>query len=219
MGLDRPTSVAVVDEEIPFQAKGEPVDSLIQRVHQNNPQIERVNHASEFYQAKTREAKSAHFPALALIGGYRRIISPFDYGMTTRENKNMWTMGIGMKMSLFDGFKTGGMVEENRSILDRLAQQREMLERGLALNVQILCQKIQTSIRREESMHSAEDAAVENSQLVERAYFSEIMELKDLLQVQITEAVIKAQYQLVRFEHADLRAQLDMLVANPLHAL
>jgi hypothetical protein len=43
-------------------------------------------------------------------------------------------------------------------------------------------------------MQEAVNAGVENSELVERAYFSEIMELKDLLQVQITEAVIKAQY-------------------------
>jgi outer membrane protein TolC len=218
MGLDWPMKVAVVDEEIPFQAKEEPMDSLMLRLNQKNPQIARVGYALDLYRAKISDAKSARFPTLALIGGYRRIISPYDYGLTTHENKNLWTMGIGMKMNLFNGFRTGGMVEESKAVLDRIAEQREMLKRGLALSLQCLYQKIEAAVRREKSMQEAVNAGVENSQLVERAYFSEIMELKDLLQVQITEAFIKAQYQMIRFEHADLRAQLDMLLANPLEA-
>jgi outer membrane protein len=215
VGLDWPAKVAVADKEIPFQAKAEPVDSLLLQLNQKNPQIARVGYALDLYRAKIADAKSARFPTLALIGGYRRILSLYDYGMTTRENKNMWTVGIGMKMNLFDGFKTGGMIEENESILDQLMQQREMLKRGLELKMRVLCQRMQAATQREESMRSAEETAVENSRLVERAYFSEIMELKDLLQAQITEAAIKAQHQMVLFEHADLRAQLELLMANP----
>jgi outer membrane protein len=214
MGLDWPAKAAPADEEIPFQPKEESMDSLLLRLTRKNPQIEMVGHALELYRARMADAKSERYPALALIGGYRRMITPYDYGMTTRENKNTWTVGIGMKVSLFDGFRTGGMVEESRALLDRLAQQREMLERGLSLKSRVLCQKIKASTQQVESMRASQEAAIENSRLVERAYFSEIMELKDLMQVQITEAVIKAQYQMARFEYADLRAQLDMLLAN-----
>jgi hypothetical protein len=47
-------------------------------------------------------------------------------------------MGTGMKMNLFDGFRTDGTVEENKAVLDRIAEQREMLKRGLALSLQCL---------------------------------------------------------------------------------
>jgi len=46
------------------------------------------------------------------------------------------------------------------------------------------------------------------------AYFNDIMELKELRQVQINEAFIKALYQMIRFERANIKAQLDMLHAN-----
>jgi outer membrane protein len=219
LGLDWPAKVVVADEEIPFQAEKEPMDSLLSRLNRKNPQIAQVGHALDLYRAKVADAKSERYPTLALIGSYRRMFTPYDYGMTTRQNKNTWTMGVGMQMNLFNGFRTGWMAEENQAMLERLGQQKEMLERGLALKARVLYQKIAASARQTKSMRAAQEAAVENSHLVERAYFSEIMELKDLLQTQIMEAVMNAQYQMVLFEYADLMAQLDMLIGDPHQAL
>jgi len=58
-------------------------------------------------------------------------------------------MGIGMRTNLFDGFRTGGMVEENKEVLNHIAERRKMLKRGLALGLQVLYKRIQESIRRE----------------------------------------------------------------------
>jgi hypothetical protein len=40
------------------------------------------------------------------------------------------------------------------------------------------------------------------------------MELEDLLQAQLTEAFLKAQYHMTLFEHADFTAQLENLISK-----
>ena len=50
---------------------------------------------------------------------------------------------------------------------------------------------------------------------MEMAYFNDIMESKELRQAQINEAFIKALHQMICFERANLKAQLDMLLDNP----
>ena len=214
MGFEHHSKITLADEEIPFQITEQPLDSLIYRMNEKNPQIARVGFALNFYRAKIQEVKSSRFPSVALIGGYNHLFSPYDYGLTTPQNKDSWTMGLGMRINLFDGFRRRGLLQENREIVERIADQRQLLRTGLELNLRCLYRKIQAAALREKSVQEALAAAVDNSHLVERAYVSEIMELKDLLQARITEAVIKAQVQMVRFELADLQAQLDMLLGD-----
>ena len=47
---------------------------------------------------------------------------------------------------------------------------------------------------KEASSKEAMMSSLEDRDLVEKAYFSDIMELKNLMQVQITESMMKAQF-------------------------
>jgi outer membrane protein len=57
-------------------------------------------------------------------------------------------------------------------------------------------------------------AATDNRELNERAYQSELVETKDVIEAQIMESLMQAQFQKVLYDHVEIRAKLNFVVGQ-----
>ncbi len=214
MGLDWQTNFEPADSTIPFSMNNTELVNYMDYMYNNNPLFAKINNAMNVYNSKIDEAKSDYYPSVALIGGYHKFFSGYDYGVVTPQNQNVWMVGLGMKLNIFNGWRTSAFVEENKLEHDKLSNQKEYLKKGLTTKLQYIYEKIKTAELKQASSLEALNSAVENRELIEKAYFNDIMELEDLLQAQLTEAFLKAQYHMTLFEHADFTAQLENLISK-----
>ena len=137
MGLEWNSQVEIQEDEIPFTPLNEPLENLVEIFNANNPFLAKVENGLNALQSKIDESKSDYFPSVALIGTYRRLFSDYNYGFTTKENKNTWMVGLGMQLNLFNGLRTSAKVEEAKANFQQLSEQKELLRKGLTLKLQL----------------------------------------------------------------------------------
>ena len=58
-----------------------------------------------------------------------------DVGWATPENKNVFSVGLGLKLSIFNGFRTKGKVEENEAELKGIKLQKAFVEQSLTMKL------------------------------------------------------------------------------------
>ena len=214
MGLEWNSQIEIQENEIPYTPLNEPLENLVEVLKANNPFLAKVENGLNALQSKIDESKSDYFPSVALIGTYRRLFSDYDYGFTTKENKNLWTVGLGMQINLFNGLRTSAKVEEAKANYYQLSEQRETLRKGLTLKLQYLYYKLKSTGDKLDASKEAAATSTENRDLVERAYYADLMELEDMIQAQLTESMTSAQLQLVKYEYAVLEAELESVLSK-----
>ena len=214
MGLEWNSKIEIQEDEIPYIQLNEPLENLVEVLKANNPFLAKVENGLNALQSKIDESKSDYFPSVALMGTYRRLFSDYDYGFTTKENKNLWTVGLGMQINLFNGLRTSARVEEAKANYYQLTEQKELLRKGLTLKLQYIYYKLKSTGDKLNASQEAAATSTENRDLVERAYYSDLMELEDMIQAQLTESMTSAQLQLVKYEYAVLEAELDSVLSK-----
>lgn len=214
MGLDWKTELTIAETEFPAFKDSDDLETLINRAIAQNPLFAKVENGLKVFESKIDLAKSDLYPSAALFGSYKKLFNSIDYGMMTKDNKNVWMIGLGIQLNIFNGFRTEGMIDEARANYNQLEIQKEILTKGISLKVQYLYNKLQTAKDRETAAKEAVNSSAEDRDLVEKAYFSDIMELKDLIQAQITESMMKAQHETILFELSQLEAEMQLVLSN-----
>lgn len=214
MGLEAGTSVRPAESEIPYLPCEVSYDMLLSEAFQFNPEWQTLLAALDAYEGKLKQAKSGHLPKIALVGGLNYIENSYNYGMVTPENKQGWVAGIGLELPLFSGFKTSNEVREARARLSNLAEKKMVFKEGLALQLKQAISEMEMAKEKHAALAQALESAVSNRDLVERAYQVDLMEENDLIQSQIIESLMKAQYQNVLYQHYCARAKLEFTVGR-----
>jgi len=214
MGLNWNNQIAVTENEFPNIKVHTSLDNLVDTLFARNPIIAKVENGLNALNAKIDESKSDYYPSVALMGTYRRVFSDYDYGFTTLNNKNTWIFGIGMSMNLFNGMRTSAQIEEAKANYGQLSEQKQLLIKGLTVKLQALYYELESSNEKTISSKDAATSATENRELIEKAYFADLMELEDLIQAQLTESMMNAQYELVQYQDVILEAELEALLSS-----
>ncbi|NOY58000.1 MAG: TolC family protein [Calditrichaeota bacterium] len=214
MGLDWRTCLNVSTKDIPFDPYPTDVEEFINGTYQYNPKWAKLKAALKIFDAKIGEAKSGYFPKVAIMGTLSHIENAYDKGMVSSQNKDMWTVGIGIQVPLFAGFRTRNQVKEARLRLDKLQEQKILLREGLALQVQYVFMQMASAQEQQKALKDALDDAEENRILTERAYQFELVDEKNLIESQIIESLMKAQYQKILYDHIKTQAHLDYVVGE-----
>jgi outer membrane protein TolC len=214
MGLRWSVPVKLAIREIPYDPIPIELNTLVDGVYAFNPDWMRLELAIEVFENKVKEARSGYFPKIALIGGFTHLGNPYDFGMVTPQNKNMWTVGIGLDFNVFSGLRTKNRVKEAQYRLSELEEKRILLREGLALQVQRAFTDLISVYERHDILKEGLESAVENRDLTERAYQIELMEEKDLIESQIFESIMKVQYQKVLYDHIEAQAHLEYLIGS-----
>jgi len=214
LGLEWTTPIEVSTTEIPYKPFRAHLDELVTTSYRFNPDWAKLRAGLEAAEAKITEARSGHFSKVMLTGSFNNIANSYKEGIVTPNNRNAWALGVMMEFPLFEGFLTQNKIREARANLNKLEQDKSLLREGIALQVKSLFLKIKQTQEQYKSAKEAAQAAEENRDLHERAYQNELVETKDVIEAQITESFLQAQFLKVLYDHAEAQANLSYVVGT-----
>ncbi len=212
MGLDMENPFLPRDSELLFVPRDVNTKALVQAALLNNPEIAKVEAAVQAAEFGVKAARSGHLPKVALVGKAYKIANAYDAGIATPENKSAWIVGLGVEILIFQGFRVSNEVAEQQANLRKLQHQLELLRDGIALQVQTACFDLVRAREQQKSSLAAFQSAKENRGLNVRAYQEALVETKDVIEAQIYEALLSAQYQRVLYDWIEVDARLEFLV-------
>jgi outer membrane protein len=212
LGIDLASNITIIDSSLEIEYKTPVENESLERLLADNIYLNSLAIASNIYESKIDEAQSDYFPSIALFGNYENLINSYDAGYATAQNKNIWSVGLGMKLSLFNGFRTAGKVEESEAELKGIQLQKVFVEQSLKMKLNQMLIELKKSEDKIISSKEAMLAASENRDLNLRAYQNEIGEVADFIEAQIMESIMMAQYQLALYERVELKSQLESLL-------
>ena len=214
IGLDWNENIELVDEEIPFHPIDHNPRMLVDRAIRQNPQISKVEAAVKAAEAAVTKARSGHIPKIGFFGSANKIWNSLDTGMMTPDNKFTWAFGLGVDIPIFQGFRVTAEQREARAELNKRQRQLALLRDGLALEVKRTCYALTSAVAQKSSTQDAVQSATENRELNVRAYQEELVETKDVIEAQITEALLSGQHQKVLYDHIATQAKLDFVLGT-----
>ena len=214
MGLEWDLPLELSQTELPFAPYQTDLKKLVGNAYSFNPDWAKIQAGLEAAEAKIKEAKSGHFPKIALFGNLTHIWNNYDYGIVTARNKDSWTVGVGMELPLFTGFRTTQEVKMAQARLGKLKEQQILLREGIALQVKHLFIQMTSARDQKKASEEAARASEENRDLNERAYQEELVETKDMIEAQLIESIMKAQHQKALFDHVEAQVHLDFVVGQ-----
>lgn len=204
MGLPVNSKISLAPEDaIPGLDAG--FEPLLADAMKFNPDKQRLELAVQAAEHKINEARSGHFPVVGLEASAYRAWNDYKGGLINDDNRDGWTLGVGVKWDLFDGGMTKAGVDAARAGKIKLEAQRVLLDNGLALQIKNDFMRIERSRAQVDDSTKAQGYAEENRKLNVRAYQEEMVETKDVIEAQLVETFASANLHRVRH---DLRAAL-----------
>jgi outer membrane protein TolC len=219
MGIPWDNPIDVAADDLPFAPTRIDLRDVVSEAYRFNPDWARLEAGLKAADAKITEAKSGHLPKIGLFGNLTRIENSYDKGIVTPENRNSWTVGIGLELPLFNGLRTTNEVREAKARIQKLKDQQVLLREGIALQVKHLFIQLMKAQEQKTSTEAAASSAEENRALNERAYQEELVETKDVIEAQLMESLMKAQYRKTLYDNLEAMANLDFVVGKELNEL
>ena len=214
IGLAWDESVSPADEEISFSPVHADLEASVDQAYDSSPDWRQLEAGVRAAEGSLREAKSGHYPKIAATGEVHRWWNSYDAGMATDVNKQGWTVGVGLKVPIFNGFMIKGKVREARARLDMIGEQKFLFREGIGLRVRESLLEIEAAERQYHATLDAMVTAIENRELNERAYQNDLVETEDLIKAQLIEAFMSAQHYKVCYDHVELQSKLNLVVGT-----
>jgi outer membrane protein TolC len=193
MGIDPQSEIKLVEKE-DTKILSNDLNFFLENAYQHNTQLSTLTKAIEVYDAKIDEAKSEYRPNVGLFGSIDKVDNNYNGGMSNSQNDDSWSVGVGAQWNLFNGFRTTNEVEEAKLNKMKMKEQQNMLKNALALQVKKAYFDTSSNIKEVEILKETVKTAEANRDLNTRAYQADMVETKDVVEAQITEAQIKAKY-------------------------
>lgn len=214
MGLSWNMSVSPADREIPYNPFNESLENLVSAAYQFSPDWARVEAGIRAAEGAVRTAKSGHYPKLALTGELHRWWNDFGSGLATDQNKEGWSVGVGVEIPLFSGFFIRNKVSETRTHVSQIKEQRFLLKEGIALQIKNIFLSLIAAQKSDQATLDAMKSAQENRDLNTRAYQNELVETEQMIRAQLVEALMAAQHYKTRYDHIALQSRLNLAVGT-----
>lgn len=200
MGLAWNNNITIAQNNQSVQLPAE-LAALVNAAQQFNPDIQQLRLAIDASDSKISEAKSGYYPVIGFQGAAYDVQNGYNSGLTNANNRDGWTVAIGLQWNLFDGFETTNQVSYANAMKSKLASQQILLDQGMALQVKQQFIRLKISDQQIKSTEEATGYATENRKLHVRAYQEEMVETKDVIESQVVEtfaqsAVYRSQYEL-----------------------
>jgi outer membrane protein TolC len=216
MGLSWSASIRPADKEIPFGPYLENLDSLVSTAYKFSPDWAKVQAGIRAAEGSVRTAQSDYYPKLAVTGELHRWWNDYTAGIATDNNKEGWTVGVGLEIPIFSGFLTKNKVAETRARVEQIKQQQFLLKEGIGLQIKDVFLGLNAAQKSYQATLDAMVSAAENRDLNTRAYQNELVETEKVIRAQLTEALMTAQHYKIRYDHLALQSQLNLLVGTEL---
>ena len=212
MGMSYRDSVVPVDEQFPVVAAEIDVEDAVSQALQVSPEWRELQAGIRAASGALREARSGFFPKIALVGEIHGWWNSYDAGIATDVNQEGWSAGVGVSLPVFDGNLTRNRVIEAKARLNELREREAMLREGLGLQIRQIGLGLSAAGQRLAATSAAKTAAVENRELNIRAYQDDLVDTKEVITAQLTEAMMWAQYYKACFDETELRSRLKLVI-------
>jgi outer membrane protein TolC len=219
MGLDWNSPLDVSETDIPYNPHQIDLGLLVSNTYEFSPDWARLQAGLTAAGAKVGEAKSGYFPKMGLVGSLNYIVNTYDSGLVTPGMKKSWMIGIGVEVPIFNGFMNSGKVGEAKARLAKLEKQQILLKEGLALQVKHLFLQLKRAKDQQDASKAAMEAAEQNRDLNVRAYQDVLVETQDVIESQLMESFMIAQYQKILYDHIETQAKLDFIIGEEVRKL
>ena len=216
MGRPWHCSVKPRDLEMPYAPYFGDLENLASAAYQFNPDWNKIEAGIRAAEGAVRSAKSGFFPKLAVTGELFKWWNDHDTGVATDENKEGWSVNVGVELPIFNGFLTKNRVAETRARVAKIKEERFLLKEGIGLQIKDIFLALKAAEKAHQATQDAKAAAEENRGLNTRAYQHELVETEDVLRAQLMEALMAARHYKSRFDHLALQSRLSMVVGNEL---
>ena len=212
LGFGWKDSVIPINKEIPYAKSSVDLDALVSNAYSFSPDWKSLEAGIRAAEGVLIEAKSGHYPKLAITGELHRWWNDYDAGAASAENKEGWTVGVGIELPLFEGFLVKNKRKEALARLKKMEEEKILLREGIGLRVREVFIGLEASEKRHQATFDAMISAVENRDLNTRAYQNDLVETEDVIRAQLMEAFMTAQHYKMRYDHMALLSKLKLLV-------
>ncbi len=214
MGLDWREQIRLSTETYPATLDSDSLNRLIEQALNFNPEVEKLTLAVESSAAKVQEAKSGYLPTISLVGSYDRFNNNLNTGLDNKTNRNSWMIGIAFQMNLFDGGSTKHKVSQAKVEQARMQQQRLLVSDRVANQVKSLFLKIQAAQKQIKINQQTKELAKENRDLTSRAYRTGSANTQKVIEANLFDAMIRANYYRAKHEQALHLAEISYLLGK-----
>ena len=214
MGIDQSREISISEENSIYEIATAEKFLTSESLNEMNINNQKLDKAIKVYEHKVDEARSDYYPSLALFGNFRRWDNSYEYANFTPENQNIFTVGVGLKWSLFNGFRTEGKIEEMEVEVSKYKTQKALLNDGLRLQKEKLFNELQEAKEKVSSSKNAMMTAIENRELNLRAYQNEMASVSDFIESQLIEAILSSQYEAALFMQASTIFKIEQIFGD-----
>ena len=209
MGLKWDAEIDIVDKKISHSFDPLNQQDLITEALVSNSDLKMVDLGLSYLNHKIDEMQSGHYPTVFVFGRFNQIFNSYDYGMVSKQNKTNFMLGLGVKIPIFQGFLISNQVDEAETRYKKMLEDKKYYRSGITLKMQDLFHKITKAKDLIQATGDAMNTAIENRELNERAYYGDMVGVEDLIQAQILESIMKANYNKVLFDRIEAILELD----------
>ncbi|MCW8848644.1 MAG: TolC family protein [Melioribacteraceae bacterium] len=214
LGEDVKKEISVIEDDLLLNNNLYEYDELMKHAFLNNPTWNTLEIAQNIFEEKVDQAYSGHLPKIGLMGSVNMVDNAYKYGLVSDVNKLSWTVGIGVQLPIFNGFRTSAEVDEAKYRLEKIKSQKILLENGLGILVKKALVDFESASDQQMALRSAMESAIDNCSLNDRAYQSDLVELQDLIEAQIFEAIMKVQFYKAQYTYYESLAELELIVGS-----
>ncbi|TLP38392.1 TolC family protein [Arcobacter arenosus] len=190
------------------------LQDLVKKASSLNPEINTINIALKIKDEQIKESKSDYYPMVNLFGNVSHTYNSYEYGYLNEDDENRWSLGLAVKMSLFNGFKTTNEVMEKKLDKKVMNEQKLLLEEGIALQLKNEFLKSSIGYEQVQTLKDAVNTAIESSDMNFKGYQYEMVEAEDLVKSQLMEVYVKSAYLKSVHDYMLSLATIDKLVGS-----
>jgi outer membrane protein TolC len=214
MGLPWNASIKPVDVDIPFTPETNDLEALVGSAYEFSPDWAKVEAGIRAANGAVRTAESGHYPKLAITGEVHKWWNDYNAGMATENDKEGWTVGVGVEVPIFDGFLTRNKVEEAHAQVAKIKEEQFLLQEGIGIQIKDTFLGLVATQKSFDATAAAWQAAQESRDLNTRAYENGLVETEKVIRAQLMEALMCAQHDKARYDYVVLQSQLNLLVGT-----
>jgi outer membrane protein TolC len=201
LAMGRPVNVplALADDETATTPAGlEPLEELMETAKENRPEVEAAERNLLALEQSVQAAKAAYYPQVNAFAHYD--IDTEDFSDTS----DSWMVGVGVNLSLFDGFLTSSSVQAARAQLSEAQAQYQNLLLRIEMDVKNSYLARSEAISRLDVLRESVSEAEESLRIITERYTEGMALVTDLLDSEV--ALTNARLQKLSAEYAYLVA-------------
>lgn len=214
MGVPWDSQVNPVDANSVTLGANPEIEVLVKQAKDFNPLIGELKLAVKVANAKIDEAFSGHMPQVAFTADSTHIYNSYHAGLTNDANRTGWTIGIGVSMPLFEGWRTTSQVTTAKLQYAQIQEKQKLVEQGIAALVKNLFIEFDGARQQVSISEQATTIAKENMELTSRAFRIGARKPQDVIEANIYFAIM--QCNLFKAQHDQLLnlAEIDYILGT-----